>query len=103
MVAVDAGTTGENSYKPMGEADTAIGFFDIVKQADPEFFAVDHIMLELWDYGGTWMGAQSDDYTGGLMNLAGIKKKTDKAAVLHGDKIDIIGFDDCLMSCFEDA
>ena len=103
MVEVGKGRTDESSYNPMNEVDTATEFFELVNEADPEFFAADHILLEFWDHGGAWQGAQMDIYSQGIMTVQGIKATADKAAELHGDKIDIIGFHDCLMSSFEVA
>ena len=103
MYKADDAETDAGSYKPMCEANTAIEFLETVNKEDPDFFGADHVILEFMNHGGAWGGAQFDDYTEGTMPVGGIQQTVNKAAELHGGKIDIMGFNDCLMSSFEVA
>ncbi len=60
-------------------------------------FPADHYMLIMSDHGEGWEGAMQDYSHSGWMELPQIKKALVDAQRETGKKIDIIGFDACLM------
>ena len=64
----------------------------------------DHMMFTFWDHGGGPIdGAEKDENTGELLSLRDIAGVMQSAAQARGEKLDLIGFDCCLMSCLENA
>ncbi|MCL5037336.1 MAG: clostripain-related cysteine peptidase [Chloroflexi bacterium] len=63
----------------------------------------EHVMLIISDHGGGWSGAISDDSHGGWMNTPQIAEALKKAEAATGKKIDVLGFDACLMASTEVA
>ena len=61
-------------------------------------FPSDYTDLVLNDHGGGWTGALADDHDGRLMKIPQIRKAIEKAEEITGKKLDIIGFDACLMA-----
>lgn len=61
-------------------------------------FPADHTLLSLNDHGGGFTGALADDTDGDFMSLPQIKQALSDAEKETGKKIDIIGFDACLMA-----
>lgn len=61
-------------------------------------FPADNVALILNDHGGGWTGAMSDDSDGNFMSVPNIKKALKEAEEVTGKKLDIIGFDACLMA-----
>ncbi len=61
-------------------------------------FPSDHVALVLNDHGGGWTGAISDDSNGGMFTMPQIKQALSDAEKVTGKKIDILGFDCCLMA-----
>lgn len=61
-------------------------------------FPADHVALIFNDHGGGWTGAMSDDTDGDFMSIPDIKKALSEAQKETGKKLDIIGFDACLMA-----
>ncbi len=61
-------------------------------------FPADHVALILNDHGGGFTGAMADDTDGNFMSVPGIAKALREAQQETGKKIDIIGFDACLMA-----
>ncbi|MDQ7826629.1 MAG: clostripain-related cysteine peptidase [Candidatus Eremiobacteraeota bacterium] len=61
-------------------------------------FPADHVCLVLNDHGGGFTGAMSDETDGNFMSVPQIRDALDKAQEVTGKKIDIIGFDACLMA-----
>lgn len=89
---------------------------DKVNMADPKTltdfiaesamqFPAKHTFLILNNHGAGWMGALQDfsDSDGKLMNVSNIRKAVEDAEKLTGKKIDIIGFDACVMGQAEVA
>jgi hypothetical protein len=66
-------------------------------------FPSDHVALILNDHGGGFTGAISDDTQGGFMSTPQIKQALADAEKVTGKKIDILGFDACLMAAAEVA
>jgi len=66
-------------------------------------FPADHVALIFNDHGGGWTGAISDDTDGGFMSMPKIREGLEKAQEATGKKLDIIGFDACLMAGVEVA
>lgn len=61
-------------------------------------FPADHVCLVLNDHGGGFTGAMSDDGAhAGAMSMPDMHKAISDAEKITGKKIDIIGFDACLM------
>lgn len=61
-------------------------------------FPADNVCLVLNDHGGGFTGAMSDDGAGaGAMSMPDMHKAISEAEKITGKKIDIIGFDACLM------
>ena len=65
----------------------------------------DNIMLILNDHGAGWLGVLEDysDNNGSMMNIQGIKTAIKNAEEKLGKKINIIGFDACVMGQVEVA
>jgi len=61
-------------------------------------FPADHVCLVLNDHGGGFTGAMADDTDGDFMSTPQINKALKEAEQVTGKKIDIIGFDACLMA-----
>jgi len=61
-------------------------------------YPADHVALILNDHGGGFTGAMSDDGSGGFMSIPQIKQALTEAEKITGKKIDILGFDACLMA-----
>ena len=62
-------------------------------------FPADHVCLVLNDHGGGFTGAMSDDGAGkGSMSVPDMKKALAEAEAITGKKIDVLGFDACLMA-----
>jgi hypothetical protein len=66
-------------------------------------FPSDHVALVLNDHGGGWTGAISDDTNGGMFTMPQIKQALDDAEKVTGKKVDILGFDCCLMADLQAA
>jgi len=61
-------------------------------------FPSDHVALILNDHGGGFTGALADDSDGGFMSTPQLKQALADAEKITGKKIDIVGFDACLMA-----
>lgn len=83
-----------------------------VNTADPEFmgtkigelikkFPADHVAVIISDHGAGWEGAVEDDTHNKFMSLSDIKKALAKAVEVGGKKLDILGWDACLMAMAE--
>ena len=83
-----------------------------VNTADPEFlgtkvgelmkkFPSDYVTVIISDHGAGWEGAVEDDTHNKFMNLQDIKKALSKAVEVGGKKIDLLGWDACLMAMAE--
>jgi len=84
-----------------------------VNMADPEFmgqkigelmkkYPATHVSVIISDHGGGWEGAVEDDYPNyKFMDLSEIKKALTKAVEIGGKKIDVLGWDACLMAMAE--
>jgi len=66
-------------------------------------FPAEHTALILNDHGGGLSGAMSDDTDGGFMSIPNLHKAFSDAEQITGKKLDIIGFDACLMAEVEPA
>jgi len=66
-------------------------------------FPAEHVALILNDHGGGLTGAMSDDTDGGFMSIPNLHKAFADAEQITGKKLDIIGFDACLMAEVEPA
>jgi len=66
-------------------------------------FPADHVCLVLNDHGGGFTGAMADDSDGDFMTVPEIGQAIAKAEEITKKKIDIIGFDACLMAGVEVA
>lgn len=66
-------------------------------------YPAQHYMLLISDHGGGWAGAIEDDSHKGWMSLPDIRKGAEIAQEKTKQKIDIIGFDACLMGQSEVA
>lgn len=58
----------------------------------------DYVCLVLNDHGGGFTGAMSDESDGNFMSTPQLKQAIDEAQKVTGKKIDILGFDACLMA-----
>jgi len=61
-------------------------------------FPADHVALILNDHGGGFTGAMSDESDGNFMSVPQIKQALAEAEAVTGKKLDILGFDACLMA-----
>ncbi|MDX1992510.1 MAG: clostripain-related cysteine peptidase [bacterium] len=66
-------------------------------------YPAQHYALIIWDHGGAWYGAASDDSADGdLLTLPEVDTALTEIRQQVGiDKFDLIGFDACLMGAFE--
>ncbi|AAD35727.1 peptidase C11 [Thermotoga maritima MSB8] len=71
-------------------------------------FDADHYALVIWDHGSAWIGDSYyistkvigyDDFQGTAIAVSNLRKALENA--LSGDKLDILGFDACLMGSLE--
>jgi hypothetical protein len=62
-----------------------------------------HVMLVISDHGDAWRGAINDDGSGKSMSLPQIEKALSTARQATGKKLDVLGFDACLMANAEVA
>ncbi|HPZ09792.1 MAG TPA: clostripain-related cysteine peptidase [Candidatus Eremiobacteraeota bacterium] len=61
-------------------------------------FPSDYVALVLNDHGGGFTGALADDTDGGFMSTPQLRQALADAEKITGKKIDIIGYDACLMA-----
>jgi len=61
-------------------------------------FPSDHVAVILNDHGGGFTGAMADDHDGRFMSTPQLKEAFAEAEKITGKKVDIIGFDACLMA-----
>ncbi|MDQ7826618.1 MAG: clostripain-related cysteine peptidase [Candidatus Eremiobacteraeota bacterium] len=61
----------------------------------------EHFFLIMADHGGGWPGAMEDDSHKGWMKTGEIRSAIEEAEKQVGKKIDIVGFDACLMASSE--
>jgi Clostripain family len=66
-------------------------------------YPAEHYMVVVSDHGDGWQGAVEDDSAGTWMSLPQIREGFEKAQQATGKKVDIIGFDACLMASTEVA
>ncbi len=66
-------------------------------------FPAEHTALILNNHGGGLVGAMSDDTDGDIMSIPNLHKAFSDAEKITGKKLDIIGFDACLMAETEPA
>lgn len=83
----------------MSSADTLANFIEWGEKN----FPARHTMLIMSDHGDGWRGVAEDDSHGGWMDLPTLKEGLAKAEAATGKKIDIMGFDACLMAQTEVA
>ena len=62
-----------------------------------------HFMVIMSDHGGGWQGANQSESQNSWMNIADIEAGLKKAVEKSGQKIDVVGFDECLMASAEVA
>ncbi len=84
-----------------------------VNTADPEFmgqkigelikkYPASYVTVIISDHGAGWEGAIEDDYPSNkFMSLSEIKQALQKAVEIGGKKIDVLGWDACLMAMAE--
>lgn len=63
----------------------------------------EHFALIISDHGNSWKGCAQDDSARGWMNVPTLKAGLAKAQEATGRKIDVLGFDCCLMANLEVA
>ncbi|MBM3463405.1 MAG: hypothetical protein FJX76_15000 [Armatimonadetes bacterium] len=63
----------------------------------------EHVMVVLSDHGDGWKGALQDYSHNGWMDLKNIREGLEEAQRRTGKKIDVLGFDACLMASTEVA
>jgi len=99
-------TSGVNSpvLQEMGDIDMGKPqtLSDFIKWAAANYPA-ENTMLVMSDHGGGWPGAISDDSQGGWLTTPQIAQALADAQAETGKKIDVIGFDACLMASAEVA
>ncbi|QIG40855.1 hypothetical protein G5T42_16380 [Microbacterium sp. 4R-513] len=90
----------------LGELDTgeATTLADFIEASVTEYPA-EHYALMLWDHGGGWLGMGADKTNGeDALELDEIAQGVDEGLSAAGvDRIDLLGFDACLMATYEVA
>lgn len=66
-------------------------------------YPAENYMLIISDHGGGWQGACSDDKSGTWMSLPKLEEGLKDAREKTGRKLDVLGFDACLMASAEVA
>ncbi|MEQ8167697.1 MAG: clostripain-related cysteine peptidase [Candidatus Eremiobacterota bacterium] len=61
-------------------------------------FPAEHVALIMSDHGGGFTGAMADDSDGNLMTVPQIRQAIEEAEKVTGKKLDILGFNACLMA-----
>jgi hypothetical protein len=81
----------------MGNPDTLTAFvvFTI------ENYPADHYVLDLWDHGGGYRGVCWDESSGNHLSPHDVETALASAEAETGSKIDVVGFDACLMGMVE--
>jgi hypothetical protein len=64
-------------------------------------YPADHVFLVISDHGNGWKGAMEDDSHHGWMKTKDINKAIEDAEKIVDQKLDIVGFDACLMASSE--
>ena len=73
-------------------------------------YPADHMMYSFWDHGGAFIDGceldefqqyEADAFEDMLLSSAQVDDIIDTIAEMRGEKIDLVGFDACLMSCME--
>lgn len=64
-------------------------------------YPAENYMLLVSDHGGGWLGVAEDDSHHGWMTMPNFKKALVDAQKATGEKIDVLGFDACLMASTE--
>ena len=66
-------------------------------------FPSKHFMCILSDHGGGWQGANQSESNNSWMNISDLEAGLKGAQELTGRKVDVLGFDECLMASTEVA
>ena len=84
----------------MGDPHTLASFLEFGLRT----FPADHVALTISDHGGGWTGIGPDDSSGEVLDLQEIASALDAAlAVADVERLDLLGFDACLMATYEVA
>lgn len=91
--------TSHGDHMDMSDPKTLTNFIvDTMKK-----FPAENVALVLNDHGGGFTGAMADDSDGGFMSTPQLGQALADAEKITGKKIDIVGFDACLMANTEVA
>jgi hypothetical protein len=93
-----------NALQDLGETDTGdpntlSGFANWAIDR----YQADHYLLVISDHGDSWAGTSFDDTSGTHLSISGIKTAFFSISSHLGKHVDIVWFDDCLMSSLEIA
>jgi len=66
-----------------------------------ENYSADHYFLDLWDHGGGYRGVCWDESSGNHLSPHDVETALASAEAKTGSKIDVVGFDACLMGMAE--
>ena len=83
----------------MSDPKTLANFIEWGMKAYP----AEHTLVIISDHGAGWQGAVQDEGSGGWMKLRDLNKGLEMAQEKTGKKIDLLGFDACLMANAEVA
>jgi|YelNatPaOPRAMG01_1025707.scaffolds.fasta_scaffold06004_14 hypothetical protein len=81
----------------MGSWETLSWFVEYTLKKCP----AEHYILDLWDHGGGYRGVCWDESSGNHLSPHDIEMALAKAEQKTGTKVDIVGFDACLMGMIE--
>ncbi len=81
----------------MGDPETLINFTTWVKDNYP----AQNYALVLWNHGGAFWGVCWDDTNGDYLNMANLSYALKKTKEYYGKKLNVVGFDACLMGELE--
>ena len=94
MSTINSPVVGEGLDTDMGDPKNLADFIKWGVKNYPS----EHVMLVISDHGGGWTGACSDDSAGSWMTMPMIRGALEDAEKETGRKLDVIGFDCCLMA-----
>jgi PKD repeat protein len=101
MTPTPANAIADLGELDMGSSDTLADFVTW----GMTYYPADNYLLDVWDHGGGWDGAVCWDDTnnGDALTLSELDDALNISSMATGDRLDVVGFDACLMGMAEVA